>query len=394
MPTVVEQSPGSEPQMPQIVRERLLSIDWGVDSYPQELLELNEDEARILGAISGGKSVIKVAEEEGVGDWQVYPRYYSAQGKQEAKAGLGGDILGLSELAQRVVVLNSIFGDESWNSKTVNVVTNRSTEAILMCSNVLDELLGDSWKRCPKLLMLSSETIRSRVQQYDERLSPNWRWAPVILTLAQAKVEERAAIYDEWFGDQWYVCPALLTNIPETVASSARALKTIGIQPGDKPTKKYFNLLVTNVANKRRKAAFIRKAILGHSQVRVVEAKRSKSEIVKERQAQSPIDRQKEADEIEELKVFIRHLGARGLSQSLESIWTWAKTHNYVPSHATFEEPPVVKTEKITANILRQKPEKPSAVEAEPNRVEVRAGKEFRVYVLPEKKRRTKKTRK
>jgi hypothetical protein len=235
-----------------------------------------------------------------------------------------------------VVILNSLFG-KRWNNGTSAVV---STEPEVILTNVpqLDEMLGYKWRRCPQLSVIPIDTIKDRVERYDKSLGLRWRNSPVILTQSPDIIESRVLTYDKSFGTSWQVKPTILTNKTNTVIASARAINTVGITQENTPPGPYFGLLCTTVANKRRKAAFIRHELLGHKQVRIHETKLPLAEIVRERQRQTPADKELEAREIEEYKVFVRHIGAKKLAQSTVVIEKWARAHGY-PISKSVREP-------------------------------------------------------
>jgi hypothetical protein len=167
------------------------------------------------------------------------------------------------------------------------------------------------------------------IARYDTLLGRNWRSNAIILSLSQAVVEERVALYDGWFGTGWRVMSTILTNNPRTVISSVRALKTVGITQENTAPGSYFGLLNNTVANKREKARVIRQELLGHRQVHIYGDKTPISEIVQARKSQSQADRELEAQEIEEFRLFIQHLGAKGLGRSIAVIRDWAHSHGY-----------------------------------------------------------------
>jgi hypothetical protein len=314
-------------RMPGIVADHLRTVEWGTETYPLDSLELHDNEALIFQQVNDGMSLKDVSRGYGLPYTVAVARYHTAKGKHEAKNGLSADVTELSLLAQRVVILNSLFG-ATWNRGN-SVVINTEPEVVLSNANKLDSILGYKWRRCPQLSVMGINTLKERIERYDAKLSPNWRNSPVLLTQSPDVVEERAAIYDGWFGEAWQMKPSILTNDPRTVISSARALKTVGITQENTPPGSYFALLGTTVANKRKKAAFIRRELLGHKQVHIHESKKPISEIVSARQSQSPKDRELESNEIAELKTFLRHLGAKGLTQSVEVIRKWSYSHGY-----------------------------------------------------------------
>ncbi len=219
----------------------------------------------------------------------------------------------------------------------------------------------------------------------------HWRHAPVILSQSPEVIEKRASLYDKWFDDKWYINPSILTNDPETVITSVRALRVVDINLENTPPGPYFVLLSTTVANKRRKAAYIRRSILGHSQIRISPAKRSLSEIVRERAAQTTEDKETERMEIEEFKAFVRHLGAKGLGLDLPNIRQWAQPNNYPVSQEIFEPPQLTSSKRTKARLApEKKPQSLKSPEPIATRTETRDGKDYVVYILPEKRRRTK----
>lgn len=327
MKTAHELGAETQTPLPPIVREQLLDVSWGTEDYPTDLLLLSENEQHILEEVSTGLPMREIAKREGLPHSVATARYYTAVGKQEATSAFESDVLALSPLAQRVVVLNKLFG-ATWNRGNT-VVINTEPEVVLKNAQELDELMGEKWKRCPQLSVIPVDTLRERIERYDRVLSPNWRNSPVLLTQSPDVVEQRAALYDQWFGEGWQMKPSILTNDPDTVISSARAMKTVGITQENTPPGPYFGLLGTTVGNKRKKAAFIRSSILGHQQIYIHETKKPISEIVRARQGQTPAEKELEAQEIEEFKIFVRHLGAKGLTFSTSSIRSWATAHGY-----------------------------------------------------------------
>lgn len=323
---------GGQYTVPQssVVDNYLLTIDWGADIYPLNLLELTQSERYLLEQLQTGHSVKGVARADGIPIVLMQSRCLIARGKQEAQAGLADDVLSLSPLAQRVVILNDLFGS-TWSRGKTTVITT-PPEIIISNSLELDKMLGDKWRRrCPQLSVMSIGTLRSRIASYDTLMGPNWRNTPQLLTQSSETIKSRIVLYDRWFGDAWYVHPHILTNQPRTVISSARTLQTIGITQENTPSGPYFSLLCTTVAKKREKAAYIRQVILGHQQVYLDNTPKPLSERIKDRQFQSAQDKKREAEELEEFKVFIKQLGARMLGFSIEKIASWAYSNGYRP---------------------------------------------------------------
>lgn len=244
---------GAETQtsLPPIVREQLLDVSWGTEDYPAYLLLLSENEQLILEEFSTGLTMREIAKRQGLPYSVAIARYNTAVGKQEATSAFESDVLTLSPLAQRVVILNKLFG-ATWNRGNT-VVINTEPAVVLKNAQELDELMGEKWRRCPQLSVIPIDTLRERIERYDRVLSVKWRNSPVLLTQSPDVVEQRAALYDEWFGEGWKMKPSILTNDPHTVISSARALKTVGVTQENTPPGPYFGLLGTTVGNKRKK---------------------------------------------------------------------------------------------------------------------------------------------
>jgi hypothetical protein len=93
-----------------IVADHLQTVGWGTEDYPVELLELNEKDERILQQVDDGMSLMDVSRSDRLSYSVTATRYYTAKGKKDAQEGLTADVTTLSPLAQRVVVLNSLFG--------------------------------------------------------------------------------------------------------------------------------------------------------------------------------------------------------------------------------------------------------------------------------------------
>lgn len=313
--------------MPEIVREHLLTIEWG-QAYPDYLLELQPAERKILDLQKQGARLVDI-HQDGSSYENLAARSLAARGKQEAKAGLNGSILDLPSLAQRVVLLNSILADRWQRAGSVVVVRSRPG-VVLAGAKCLDERFGQKWKACPRACTLPVETLNDCIDTYDDRLGPQWRQVPSLLSTSPPEIIPRITTYDQHFGQAWRIRLRMLLNDPVTVLSSMRALKTINITQENTSAAAYFALLSTTVANKRKKAVHIRRNILGHTQVYMYEGKKHSGDIGKERRGQTDNDRQKEAEEIEELTQFIHHLGAAGFTKSIDTIDDWARGHGYL----------------------------------------------------------------
>jgi hypothetical protein len=311
---------------PDLVAEQLLTAGWGTEEYPRHLLEVNANERHVLELATTGLALSKIARQEGLTLSVTSARYYSAVGKQEASAAFDKNVLDLTPLAQRVVVLTSLFGDK-WDSVHSILMTSAS-DRIVKNSHELDKLMGDSWRRCPQLSIYSIDSLKERISRYDELLGPKWRTMPNLLTLSPDKVESKTILYDQWFGDAWHVRRGLLTNNPKTVIASLRALRSIGITQENTAPGPFFTALTSSVASKREKAAFIRRSILGHQQVYTG----SLADIIEARKGQTAEEKELEAQEIEDLKQFLRQIGAKGLATSITSIQSWATQHGYATS--------------------------------------------------------------
>lgn len=322
------QSLGHGAELDPEVADYLSTIRWRPDEYPMALLELNDQERHYL-ELCRTRTYREVALAEGVSATTVRGKCVAALGKEEVLEALqtGQDIFSLDQNARRVVILNQLFGPH-WSRYGVQAV-QVPEELVLQRARVLDERLGSKWRHTPQLCTLPAEKLDERIALYDALLGPNWRNTPTILTLDVEVTRDRIEKYDQWFGSSWRSFPTILTNKPETVRNSARALRlALDITLENTPIGAYFQLLSTSVANKRRKAAAIRRDILGHTQVYTFERPTPLAIVVAARRGQTPDQRARELEEIEEFKAFIHTLGARVLIASMGEIKRQATVHH------------------------------------------------------------------
>lgn len=276
----------------------LTRANWG-EGYPDELIALSPEEQRIDDLLSSG---MRLAEIEGE------PTYNSglatiARGKHELQTSRNLPVEDLSENAHRVLVLNTL--SESIDISTVTHSYTRRAETLVATINTLDSIFGSGkWvKSGSRLLHKGKESI-------------------------QAKAE----LYDELLGLGWKVNPKLLINSLRTVMASKRALEYLGITPDKIPPSRYYQLLGTTTSAKQKHAIFIRRSILGHAQIRSASQKRRKSTMVTRRLRQTEADKQTELAEIEELKVFLKDVGAICLISSHNVIAGKAYDKGYLKS--------------------------------------------------------------
>ena len=315
------------------VSDYLQAIPWGRHNYPTNLLAMSNTEQAVLTAVEDGMTVRAVAESVGRRYGTVHSDYTTALGKQQATEGLDDNILAVRELGQRVIILNHIFG-VAWQGANKRLATV-GADVVIKATEELDGMLGNTWRASPGLALQPKASLEARIEKYDVLLGEKWRSSPVILTQNPEVVAHRAKMYDQLFGDDWREVPSIVTNRLQTVLSSKRALKTIGVTRENTQPTPFYALLSTTVANKRAKVDFIRQQILGHEQVRICNGVRPLSEIVSERLSQTPEARALEVREVAELEAFVRHMGARGLAQSLSAITAWALKHGYTVKDST-----------------------------------------------------------
>lgn len=313
-----------------VVRDHLQGLGWGTESYPLDSLLLDDDEQYILDRVSRGMTIKETAETDGINYGMAYLEYLTAVAKQEALNGFNSDVLLLSPLAQRIVVVHSLFGT---GTDARVALRQADLTTLINRTRFLDKTIGGRWRKYPAIVNLSEATIRHRIERYDCLLGPKWRNSPRILNMATKVVEERTAKYNEWFGESWRASPNTVSNTPRTVISSARALKSIGITLENTAGVPYFGLVGTTVENKRKKASIIRKEILGHTQVYIGEGKASLAENVEARHGQTPAEKELEAREIEEFKMFVSNIGAMRLVYSMSKIRSWAMENGYSSLH-------------------------------------------------------------
>ena len=98
MESFQDQTPNIGPGIPDIVREQLLSAGWGTETYSIDLLELRDEELRMLKQAADGVSIREISRREGVSRNIGLARYQTALGKKEALSGFDSDVLELTPL--------------------------------------------------------------------------------------------------------------------------------------------------------------------------------------------------------------------------------------------------------------------------------------------------------
>ncbi|HEY5442605.1 MAG TPA: hypothetical protein VIJ68_03640 [Candidatus Saccharimonadales bacterium] len=272
------------------------TIGWG-ENYPADWLVIGSKEQHALDIVQPGGSFRGVAQSANESNFlKVY--YHAALGKQELAESRDVDVQDLGEDAQRLLVLNKIFGPE-W-AKKEPLLMRGSIGRLLEVLAVMDEGVGRNARVYPSAWKLSPDTLRRKIEIYDRNLGPGWR-----------------------------VNANLLTVSPRTVLSSARALPYIGVTPA-KAGSTFYSLLPTTLSTKQQKVIHIRRSILDHTQIRHSSQKRRISTLGARKARQTEEDRQTELEELAELKRFIRHVGAKCLGASTKTIDVMAHEAGYI----------------------------------------------------------------
>jgi hypothetical protein len=294
-PTNFDDSQSPEPSLepdPSVLTAYLSHIQWGED-YPEELLVMSEKEQRILDQRQQGRSFLDIAKEEGISSSDLEDYHRAGVGKRELLASREVDIHALGPSAQKILVLNDIFG-AGWLEKHSSVI-QRDTSNLIEYVGSMDATFGKGWRTQP------------------------WLW-----TVALEGVQAKTETYDKEFGPDWRIYPGLLTSSVKTVLTSARALPYLGVTRQNTPSHTYYNLLTTRLSTRQKKIVFIRRAILRHTQIYNTSQKRSFSTLGARRARQTEAERQIEQEELAELREFIATMGAKCLRESTSAIATQA----------------------------------------------------------------------
>jgi hypothetical protein len=290
-PTNFEDSQLPEPGLesdPSVLTAYLSGISWG-ESYPEELLAISDTEQYILGKRQQGLRFIDMAEQEGVRADDLRDYYRAGAAKQELQASRAVDIHDLGTDAQRVLILNDIFG-AGWEEKNHDIIQRDSSDLINYVG-FMDSNFGVGWRQHDRLWSLGADGVQAKIEVYDRHLDPDWK-----------------------------AVPALVGVSVRTVLSSARALRYLGITRESTSKHAYYNLLKTRLATKQKRIIYIRRSILRHTQIRHSSQKRSISTLGARKAQQTEEERQTEQRELEELREFLTAMGAKCLLSSNRAI--------------------------------------------------------------------------
>ncbi len=260
------------------------------------------------------------------------------------------------ELLLRAQTLDQVFEGENWKKEEMLICITREEielraanadilfesekwkerpELMLFDSTILNNrianlstIIGERWKSYPKLLEYPEEAINQNATRLDSLFGEyNWRRNPELLTSSSETLSAYSQEHTRVFGsNEWMASPLLATITPRTFNASFRALRSMGIEIGS-GSNKNLKLLGTTLDNKRRKAAYIRRHILNHSQVHIITDPQTEGTIYERRRSMTAEERAQEEQEIAEFREFIRS-NISLLAMSISAIARWGENKN------------------------------------------------------------------
>lgn len=298
----------TEPTIPVPTQEGLTS-----DNYNRYAAEINIEKQRANGLLDlrqGDQELIDQVAQNGQIDLadqtktennRRAQRYHLARAKQDIAISVdsGVGMKDMSENAKRLLLLNHLIGKGS-EDNSARLIRHDKFK-IADRASFMDQTLDDKWKTSGSILLSRS------------------------LKTLQRKVE----LYDKHFGTKWHKYSKIMIPSDRTVIASKRTLAYMGITLENTTPGAFFSLVGRSMELKQKRAIFIRRSILGHTQIRNASQKRRKSTMVARRQNQSEADKELEVQEIEDLRKFFRDIGSRYLVLSTQEIATKAYEKDY-----------------------------------------------------------------